>query len=112
PRRSSDLVEAVGLLTVQMMFTDEGTKRHGDIHAALRKALTDPRRPVRVAALNGLATHADPEAVRLLTESLAKPEGALFAPAEAIRTLAVAGIAGHEAVVRPYLDSPDPDVRA
>jgi hypothetical protein len=73
--------EAVGLLTVQMMFTDEGTKRHGDIHAALRKALTDPRRPVRVAAMNGLATHADPEAVRLLVESLERPEGAPFAPA-------------------------------
>lgn len=104
--------EAVGLLNVQMMFTDEGSRRHGEIHAALRGALTDPRRQVRTAALGSLASHHDAEAVRVLTESLAHPDGALFPAAEAIRALAVAGIGDHAAVVRPYLDSPDADVRA
>ncbi|MFL6196627.1 MAG: tyrosinase family protein [Thermoanaerobaculia bacterium] len=104
--------EAVDLLNVQMMFTDEGTQRHGEIHAALRKALTDPRRLVRVTALRNLATHGDPDVVKVLTDSLARPEGAPFAPAEAIRTLTVAGIGDNAAAVRPYLDSPDPDTRA
>jgi hypothetical protein len=104
--------EAVSQLNVQMMFTEEGVKRHAEIHAALQGALTDPRRPVRVAALQGLIVHADPAAVGVLVDALAHPEGALFPPAEAIRTLAVAGIAEHAAVVRPYLESPDADVRA
>jgi hypothetical protein len=104
--------EAVDLLNVQMMFTDEGTQRHGEIHSALRKALTDPRRLVRMTALRNLATHADPAVTQVLTESLAKPEGAPFASAEAIRTLTVTGIGDNAATVRPYLDSPDPDVRA
>jgi len=104
--------EAVSLLNVQMMFTDEGTKRHGEIHAALRAALTDSRRLVRLAAMSGLASHRDPEAIRLLVESLTHPENALFAPADAIRTLTVSGLAENVAAVRPYLDSPDPDVRA
>jgi HEAT repeat protein len=104
--------EAVALLNVQMMFTDEGTKRHGEIHAALQAALTDSRRLVRLAAMSGLASHRDPQAIRLLVDSLTRPENALFAPADAIRTLTVSGLAEHVAVVRPYLDSPDPDVRA
>lgn len=104
--------ETLDLLNIQMMFTNEGTQRHGEIHAALRRALTDPRRPVRLTALRNLATHGDPAVVKAVTDALARPEGALFEPAEAIRTLTVAGVGENAAVVRPYLDSPDPDVRA
>lgn len=104
--------EAVELLHTQMMFTNEGLARHDEIHTALRNALTDPRRPVRVTAMRMLGPSGDPEAVRLLVESLAQPEKALFQPAETIRALTVAGIESHTAVVRPYLDHSDPEVRA
>lgn len=111
-------VEAVELLATQMMFTNEGMDRHHEIMERLRDALDDPRRPVRVAAMARLAPLGDAEAVRLLVESLTRPEGGLFEPAEAIRTLSLVaeeerpGRSDRIALFRSRLDDADPEVRA
>jgi hypothetical protein len=102
----------VEMLNTQMMFTTEGMERHHEIHGLLRKALVDPRRPVRVAAMSRLGPTGDPEAVRLLLESLTHPEGALFQPAEAIRTLSLSGLGERASLVRPFLNHPNPDIRS
>ena len=103
---------AVEVVATQMMFTDEGLDRHDELHAALVRALADPRRPVRVAALRALTPHRDPAAVAALVAALERPEGALFEPEEAILMLAAAGLGDQAAVVRPFLDHQDAGVRA
>ena len=109
----SDLdVEAVEILWVQMMFTNAGLLRHDEIHHALRDALRDPRRHVRVAAVGKLAAMGDSAALDALAAALAQPQDALFKPGEAILLLSHNGLQGRSAVVRPFLDNPDPGVRA
>jgi len=105
-------VEALELLDTEAMFTQEGSERHDEIHGVLRQALADPRRPVRMAAMASLAPMGDGEALRLLEESLRHPAGSPFVPLDAIRMLTLVGIGERAALVRPFLDDADPEVRA
>jgi peroxiredoxin len=107
-------VETVNLLSEAMMLTTRGTARRNEIATALDSALSDPREPVRLAALWAVVgMDHSATAVAVLTQALNSPAGAPFTPHDAIRGLALARQATANApLIRPYLAHADPALRA
>ena len=101
-------VASVQALAVEMMQAHGDEAAHA-IMPALDAALTDSRPTVRHAAVAALV--ANPHGTKLetvLSQALAKPEGALFSPLQAIRSLTAAGKAHKQAdLIRSHLKSSD-----
>jgi hypothetical protein len=78
----------------------------------LRKRLTDPRGAVRLAAYRALVASHDAVAIDRLVESLRGRSRPPIPLPDAIELLDVDGPAKHIRTVQPYLENPDPAVRA
>lgn len=77
----------------------------------LRALLKDPRPEVRYQAVSRLVAHKDPAGIQALTDSLREPKDAVATKPQAIELLRIAGPGAHTALIRPYLDDADPNVR-
>lgn len=82
------------------------------LQGALRDRLSDPRDAVRLWAYRALVASHDQMAIDKLVESLRSGVGIPVPLPEAIDLLDIDGSAKHIVTLRPYLDNPDPAVRA
>lgn len=107
-------VEAIKSLSTALMQSGLNAEEHKEVVATLEKSLADPRPPVRLEALRALAPMGHSKAVvPALTASLGEGNNGGFTPAQAIKGLMSAGAAQTQAaLIRPHLDSPDPEVRS
>lgn len=82
------------------------------LQSALRERLTDSRDAVRLAAYRALVSSHDALAIDQLVQSLRDGGPVPIPLADAIELLDVDGPTKHLVTVRPYLENPDPSVRA
>lgn len=103
----ADLIEDLGRRSFQLP-----TDLEQRIIETLRALLDDPRDAVRLAAYRVLVMSHDTVALSRLSDHLRSGEEVPIPLAEAIRLLDIDGSIYHLDVIRPYLEHPDPQVRA
>jgi len=102
---------SVDKLVLLAQFSPHHHDSSAKIFNALRIALRSPSPPVREDAMSFLAVKNDPVAIRILEESLAEPDTALFSNPDAIRYLSMRDPRPHFETLRPFLADPDPATR-